>query len=217
MTASTEALQERTYRFGPLDRPGWLLGMGGAQCLALGAGVLGLGVLLTNGLPVPVALAPAVAGALLSFTSWRGRPFHEQLPALATHGTQLALGRRRWTAPVPLLTGTAADAGRGVDLPPFLDGLELLDGGPLALVSDSRRVRCSARSGRRHALGDRHRPQWRVRPPRARRPGARAGEVGRCPRGVLRRTAAGQPSARHRARRALRCWRPRTVRRRVRS
>ena len=131
MTASANALQERTYRFGPLDRPGWLLGMGGAQCLALGAGVLGLGVLLTNGLPVPIALAPAVAGALLSFTSWRGRPVHEQLPALATHGTQLALGRRRWTAPVPLLTGTAADAGRGVDLPPFLDGLELLDGGPL--------------------------------------------------------------------------------------
>ena len=86
-----------------------------------------------------------------------------------------------------------------------------------ALVSDRRRVRCSARSGRRHALGDRHRPQWRVRPPRARRPGARAGEVGRCPRGVLRRTAADQPSARHRARRSLRCWRPRTVRRRIRS
>jgi len=132
MTAPAEALRERTYRFGPLDRPGWLLGMGGAQCLALGAGVLGLGVLLTAGLPVPVALAPAVAGALISFTPWRGRPVHEQIPALASHGVQLALGRRRWTAPVPLLTGTAADAGRGVDLPPFLRGLELIDGGPLA-------------------------------------------------------------------------------------
>ncbi|MEO7572109.1 MAG: hypothetical protein ABIX10_06705 [Acidimicrobiales bacterium] len=72
MTVPTEALRERTYRFGPLDRPGWLLGMGGAQCLALGAGVLGLGVLLTAGLPAPVALAPAVAGALISFTPWRG-------------------------------------------------------------------------------------------------------------------------------------------------
>lgn len=131
MNTSMEAVRERTYRFGPLDRPGWLLGMGGAQCLALGAGILGLGVLLSAGLPAPVALAPALAGAVLSFTSWRGRPVHEQIPALVTHGAQLALGRRRWTAPVPLLTGTEADADRGLELPPFLEGVGVLDGGPL--------------------------------------------------------------------------------------
>jgi hypothetical protein len=111
--------------------------MGGTQCLALGAGILGLGVLLTAGLPVPVAVAPALVGGLLSFTSWRGRPVHEQVPALVTHGFQVALGRRRWTAPVPLLTGTAADAGRGVEMPPFLRGLELLDEGPLSWCPSS--------------------------------------------------------------------------------
>lgn len=129
---SSAALRERTYRFGPLDRPGWFLGLGGAQCIALGSGVFGLGVLLTAGFPVPIAIAPAALAVLLSFTSWRGRPAHEQVPALVSHAAQTALRRRQWVAPVPLLTGTPADSRRALALPPFLAGIELLDTGPLS-------------------------------------------------------------------------------------
>lgn len=132
MTATTDVVRERTYRFGPLDKPGWLLGMGAAQCLALGAGVLGLGVLLTAGAPVAVSLAPALIAAILTLAPWRGRPLHEQVPAVASLGVQTALRRRRWLAPVPLQSGTRADSDRRLPLPPFLDGLEVLDGGPLA-------------------------------------------------------------------------------------
>lgn len=132
MTAPTDALRERTYRFGPLDRPGWLLGMGAAQCLGLGAGVLGLGIMLSAGVPVPVALMPGALAVVLAFTSWRGRPVHEQVPALVSHATQTVLGRRRWVARVPLLTGAPADGDRSLPLPPFLEGLELLDAGPVA-------------------------------------------------------------------------------------
>lgn len=130
MTVAT-ASRDRTYRFGPLDRPGWLLGMGGAQCVALGLGVFGLAGLLTAGLPVPVALVPTVVAAGLSFGRWRGRPVHEQVPAVAGHTVRSLTGRRRWVATLPFLTGTEADAARRLPLPGFLDGIEVLDGGPV--------------------------------------------------------------------------------------
>jgi hypothetical protein len=111
--------------------------MGAAQCIALGAGILGLGVLLSAGLPVPVALAPPAVATVLAFTTWRGRPVHEQVPAVVSHALQVVLRRHRWVATIPLLTGTESDAGRRLSLPPFLDGLDLLDAGPLSWSASS--------------------------------------------------------------------------------
>lgn len=124
------APKERTYRFAPIDRTGWLLGIGGAQCVALAAGVLLAGALLRSGAPAPAVVAPLVAAAVFGFGSWEGRAAHEWAPVLARHLALRALGRHRWFAPIPLVTGTTGDRERPPALPPFLAGIELLDAGP---------------------------------------------------------------------------------------
>src|SRR3546814_19184080 len=43
-----------------------------------------------------------------------------------------AIGQLRWSAPLPLLTGTPTDSGRRPPLPPLLTGLAILDAGALA-------------------------------------------------------------------------------------
>ena len=121
----------RTYRFGPLDRSGWLLGLGAAQCLGLAAGIVTAGLILQHGGPLPVALVPVLAGSILAFGIWEGRRFHEWLPLLLRFSFLRVSRRTRWVAPLPLLTASAADDGRPPALPPFLHGLELVDAGPV--------------------------------------------------------------------------------------
>ena len=148
----------------------------------------------------------ASPGARCRFTSWRGRPRPRADPGRSPPtGRRLALGRRRWTAPVPLLTGTAADAGRGVDLPPFLARAGAARRRTARLVPGIRRVRRGPRP--RAATRCRRRSPCTAgafAAPRTRRSGARPGAVGRRPRRVLRRATPGQPGAGHRARRAVR-------------
>ena len=128
MTASAPT-EERTYRFAPLDRTGWILGLGGAQCAALGAGILVGGLLLQVHAPAPVVLLPLIISALIGFGAWDGRAVHEWAPVLLRHGVQRALRRNRWHAQLPLLAGATVDGTKHPSLPPFLDGLELIDVG----------------------------------------------------------------------------------------
>ena len=125
----------RTYRFPPLDRTSWLLGLSGAQCLTLAAGTLAAGMLLNAGAPAPSVLVPLVLAAVVAFAPWDGRPAHQWLPALARTGFLRLSGRHTWVAELPLLPTRPDDVGVRPSLPPFLDGLILTDerpGGPAA-------------------------------------------------------------------------------------
>jgi hypothetical protein len=137
MTA-TSATEERMYRFAPLDRTGWMLGLGGAQCVALAAAILFSGALLQVGAPAPLVMAPLLAGAAFAFGSWDRRSAHEWAPILLRFAALRALRRRRWLAPIPLLSGTATDREKAPALPPFLEGLELLDAGAVSWCPSTR-------------------------------------------------------------------------------
>ncbi|MGH7359763.1 MAG: SCO6880 family protein, partial [Candidatus Rokuibacteriota bacterium] len=115
---------ERNYRFAPLDRSGWILGLGAAQCLGLGGG-LALGALLVSaGTPPVVALVPLGVGVAFAFGRWRSRPLHEWAPVLVAW-VALPASDRRWRAAVPLVGDT--DDRRGPPLPACLAGLELIE------------------------------------------------------------------------------------------
>lgn len=121
----------RTYRFAPLDRSGVLLGLGGAQCGLIAAGIFSSGMLLDTGTAPLAALAPVVVLAAAAFARWHGRGLHEWAPVLARFAALRLTRRHRWVAPIPLLTGTPSDEGREPPLPPFLRGLTIIDAGPV--------------------------------------------------------------------------------------
>lgn len=119
----------RAFRFAPLDRTGLLLGLSGVQCALVAAGIFTSGLLLDAGAPPLVVLAPVVALTSVSFARWRARPAHEWAPTVARFATLKLTRRHRWTAPIPLLTGTPVDDRRDPALPPFLRGLTIVDAG----------------------------------------------------------------------------------------
>ena len=122
----------RTYRFAPLDRSGWVLGLGGVQCVLIAAGIVASSLLLQWGAPAPVVLMPIVAGTVVALAPWGGQPVHEWLALLVRFGFLRLSGRARWSTTLPLLSGTATDGAKEPPLPPFLAGLSILDAGPLA-------------------------------------------------------------------------------------
>lgn len=120
----------RTYRFAPLDRAGWLLGLGGSQCIALGAGIFCAGALLqAHAHPIAV-LVPFALATTFAVGAWDGRACHEWLPLAARHAYRRITRRHQWVSVIPLLGGSTTDKARS--LPPFLQGLELIDAGPVA-------------------------------------------------------------------------------------
>ncbi|MBI2169344.1 MAG: hypothetical protein HYU28_07580 [Actinobacteria bacterium] len=126
----------RTYRFSPLDRTGWILGLGAAQSIALGMGILAAGLLVRSGAPAPLVFVPVVGALAFAFGAVDRRAVHEWAPTVARFVWLRATRRHRWFAEIPLLT--AADAGSSrVDLPPFLAGLTLVDAGPVPWAARS--------------------------------------------------------------------------------
>jgi len=121
--------RERTYRFGPLDRGGWVLGLGGSQCIAVALGIVLGGFVLNTSNAGPLALAPVVAGAAYAFATVHRQPMHELAPAAARYAISKAFRRARWMAALPLLSGSTGRA-CSAPLPPFLDGLSIIDVGP---------------------------------------------------------------------------------------
>lgn len=120
----------RTYRFAPLDRGGWVLGLGGIQCAGLAFGVLVAGAMLRAGRPAPLVLGPLAAAAVFAFGAWEGRTAHEWAPVVARHFALRLLGRHRWFGPVQLVGVREERALGRAALPPFLAGIEVLDAGP---------------------------------------------------------------------------------------
>jgi hypothetical protein len=126
----------RTYRFAPLDRAGWLLGLGAMQCIALGAGIFGAGAMLQAHANAVAVLVPVVLGTAFAFGSWDGRSCHEWLPIALRHAFAVLTRRNQWVAPIPLLGGPSTAA----PLPPLMRGLELVDAGPATWAPASPRV-----------------------------------------------------------------------------
>lgn len=127
----------RTYRFAPLDRTGLLLGLSGVQCGLLGAGIVASGGLLQAGAHPGITLVPLVVGAVLAFGAWDGHRLRELVPLLGRHRLARAAGLTGWRAPIPLLSGRAADEKAQPALPPFLAGLELFDAGSVGWAPGS--------------------------------------------------------------------------------
>src|SRR5438445_5912308 len=119
-------VQNRSYRFGDPDRTGWLLGLNGAQCVALAAAVFLAGLLLSSGQPFPVVLLPVGLGSVYAFARVGGVPAHEWLPVMAVFFVRRSAGHTVWEVALPLL-GTAGDGRDGQpDLPPCLRGVSVI-------------------------------------------------------------------------------------------
>lgn len=131
---------ERTYRLEPMDSSGIFLGLGLVQCGLIGGGVLiGVGA-LTAGLPFPLAAAPVLLGAAVTFTRIGGHATWEWLPLLIGWWTGQLRRGRRWHAPLPLWPDCDAPA----PMPPCLEGIDLVDvewrgGVSIGAVRDKRR------------------------------------------------------------------------------
>ncbi|HWW43785.1 MAG TPA: SCO6880 family protein [Acidimicrobiia bacterium] len=111
----------RRYRFGALDRSGWLLGLGAVPCLVLGAGFLAAGLTLKATGSAALAALPLAAAAIAAFARYDGRAAHEWVAPLVGWASLRSGQQHRWAARVPLLGGD----GSAPDLPPFLAGLEV--------------------------------------------------------------------------------------------
>lgn len=120
----------RTYRFGPLDRSGLVLGLSARQCAALGAGTLIAGWLLNHRAPAPLVLAPLVAALAVAFAPVGGAPVCDVASVWGRFATRAVTRRNRWLAPIPHHGSVPIDASGALDLPPFLAGLTLIDAGP---------------------------------------------------------------------------------------
>lgn len=147
MSALTSDRKARLYRFGPRDRTGWLLGLGGAQCVTLGVGIFGAGMLLNVGAPMPLVLGAVLVAVGFAFGRWNGEPVHELLPVALGWMVARAFGRTTWFGPTsPIAPGRGPrPASAELMLPAPLDGLQIVEstGGsraqaPFAVVIDSR-------------------------------------------------------------------------------
>src|SRR5262245_61380636 len=115
---------ERTYRLPPLDRAGWILGLGAVQCVTIGVSILITTLAVNASVPLILACGPAVIGGVVALARYQNRPVHEWI-ADGAHWLGLVIRRRhRWTIPVPLVS---EPGGRSTPLPPFLEGIELLE------------------------------------------------------------------------------------------
>lgn len=115
--------EPRTYRFSPLDRTGWVIGLSGAQCVLIGTGILATGGLMQAGAPAVVFFLPLAACTAVAFASWGGQRLHERLPAAARFAFPAT--RRAWLAALPTNSSTTTAPPQEAAAPPFLDGLSI--------------------------------------------------------------------------------------------
>ena len=132
------ALPVRTYRFGPLDRSGVLLGLSGRQCAALGTGAFLGGWLLDRRASPALVLGPLFIAAALAFARIGGEPVCDVLPGWSRFATRAVIRNNRWLAPIPYHRPRSNGASPIVNPPPFMAGLTLLDAGPAPWIRPAR-------------------------------------------------------------------------------
>jgi len=116
---------DRTFRFDQLDESGLLLGLGLLQLVALGVGLFMSVIVISAGIPGPIAGIPVVVTAAVAFGRLHGRPLTEWLPVMVRW---VASGRSRgrtWFAPFAMRQRNGRS--RPIPLPPPLDGLRLVE------------------------------------------------------------------------------------------
>jgi hypothetical protein len=118
----TQLQETRRYRFGPLDRAGWILGLSATQCVLLAGGLILGGLALRATGSVLAAAAPVLVAVVASFGRWEARPLHEWIAPLASWTGLRARGLDRWGAHILDLGRTGTP-----ELPPFLAGLRFLE------------------------------------------------------------------------------------------
>jgi hypothetical protein len=142
-----EQREETGYRYGPLERRGWLFRVRGTQFLTAAAGPVGAVILVNVSRNLWGALA-AVAWALLwiglAFLPLAGRGIDEWAGVVAGFGWRRLSGRHRWQSAYPLL-GFRSDDDRATVLPPpTLTDVEILEypfgGSAVGIVCDRRRA-----------------------------------------------------------------------------
>lgn len=145
MSANEEG---RLYRFGVDDRVGWILGLQGAQCVAIASGLFGAAFLLNLGVPPALTLLPLVLALAVSFVPVAGRPLWSWLPVVSIW--HLRRAERHWRMSLPrwFADGRPAPDRR---LPSVLAGLEVeshdLDWSPRGRVRGSAGVVRDQRDG----------------------------------------------------------------------
>ena len=154
----------RLYRFAPLDRTGWILGLSAPQCGLIGVTIFAASMAAQAEAAPLILLVIIVAGLTVTFATWAGQPAHDWLPLLAQHAFARTTGRQHWRAPLRQRPHTIAT---DLALPPFLSGLRIVDAGetswmagpvPLGVIFDDRAHTLAATlrlSGRGFALSER--------------------------------------------------------------
>lgn len=151
-------MTDRTYRFSPPDRTGWFLGLGGAQVILLGSGLVTSAIAVNYGAPLVLGVITVAVAAVLSLVRSGGQPLVELVPS----AWRWARHRRdaTWLAP---LTAMGAPEPIAPVLPPPLDGQVIAAapgaaGGEMGVVSDAAAGTYAATvrvSGRQFALVER--------------------------------------------------------------
>src|SRR4029453_6257467 len=120
---------EIRYRFGPLERRGWIGSLRPGQLAILAAAVFFTILLvqaLQNGLGLLGGVILLSLGALLSFVPLYGRPLNEWVPVIGVFMARKATGRSRFRSRAPE-AGTRSPGGdEPVSLPDSIGKVELL-------------------------------------------------------------------------------------------
>jgi hypothetical protein len=120
---------EIRYRFGPLERRGWIGALRPGQLAILAAAVF-LTILAVQALKSGLGLALGVLilsfGALLTFVPLYGRPLNEWVPVIGVFMARRATGRHRFRSRAPEAGTRFAGGDEPVSLPDSIGKVELL-------------------------------------------------------------------------------------------
>jgi hypothetical protein len=140
-----ESPEETSYRYGPLERRGWLFGVRGTQLALVAAGLLGaVGVvnLSRSWWGAFVAATWIIVWAGLAFLPVEGRGIDEWAGVLAVYLWRRIWGRNRWRSAYPLLGYRSDEDGAPVIPPANLRDVEIVEmpygGGKVGLLCDRR-------------------------------------------------------------------------------
>ena len=120
---------EIRYRFGPLERRGWVGSLRPGQLVILATAVF-FTILLFQALKSGLGLLGGVIllslGALLTFVPLHGRPLNEWVPVIGVFMARKATGRSRFRSRAPEAGTRFAGGDEPVSLPDSIGKVELL-------------------------------------------------------------------------------------------
>ena len=151
---------ERHYRLAPLDRTGWMFGLGGPQVVTLGVGIVAGILILQTGVPLHIAAGPVLLCLTLALVRVGGQSLLEWAPSVWRWARSHSAKRKVWLSP---LTQGSSPPPTTPPLPPPLEGQVILvaggpDGPPAGVVWDRRADTYAATirvAGRQFALVER--------------------------------------------------------------